>query len=153
VPFVRPASETTAFAGWDGAGAGQWRQTLHPPASDSGFNFGGETVREAAAAPAGPDTCWFAGSAFLPFTAITGGTWSVNGSNVWGFDHVGWFNPAIAYYRAQGRAPCGTRFGQQMTIRSPADSAFVNYGPVNILGGRIGTTTVTSTRAGHSATH
>jgi len=144
VPLVRPSSETTAFAAWAptgaDAGTGKWKQTLHPPADDPTFVFDGETVQEANPGGGGPDTCWFAGSAFKPLIAITGGTWTVAAgqvttSNDWGFDYVGWHDAAIAYYRLHHRVPCGTTFPQQMTIESSTDFAWVNYGTVNTLGG------------------
>jgi hypothetical protein len=154
VKVVRPSSETTVFNSWDGAtgGLGKWEQTLHPPADDPTFDFSPESVREKDAGGGGPDTCWFSGSAFSPFTAITGGTWPVKTGNTWGFDYVGWFSTAVTYYRAQGRAPCGTTFPQQMTIKSPADKSYKNYAVVNTLGGKIGTSSVTSIRAGKKRT-
>jgi len=161
VPLVRPSSETTAFAAWAPTGAdggtGKWKQTLHPPADDPTFVFDGESVQEANPGGGGPDTCWFAGSAFLQFTGITGGTWTVAAgqvttSNDWGFDYVGWHDVAVDYYRLHHRAPCGTTFPQQMTIKSPTDDAYVNYGTVNTLGGSFTATTETSLRAGHRKT-
>ena len=153
VLIVRPASETTAFAGWDLSGTGQWRQTLHPPADDPNFNFSNDLVREANPGGGRPDTCWFKGSAFNPFTSITGGTWQPNDKNVWEFDHVGWFLTAVRYYRTKNRAPCGTSFPQQMQHEAKhVESTFVNYGRVNTLGGSFTKTSITSTRAGKSET-
>ena len=152
VPVVRPAGETTTFVSWDAKGLGQWRQKLTPPAADPNFDFSGETVEEAVGGPGGPDTCWFTGSAYSKFTAITGGTWPVRPGNLWGFDHVGWFTTAVKYYRNKGRAPCGTTFPQKMTIKSPADAAFAKYGTIYVLGGSFTNTTVTSKRAGFQKT-
>jgi hypothetical protein len=141
--------ETTAFDGWDATGLtdGKWKQTL---TSSSSTNFSNRTVREADAGH-GVDTCWFSGSAFSPFNSITGGTWTVNTDNTWGDDFVGWFNSAVTYYRNQGRAPCGTSFLQQMTMMCP-NGSFHNYGSVNTLRGSFTATTVTSGRAGLTAT-
>ncbi len=98
----------------------------------------------------GPDTCWFEGSAYAKFEAITGGTWNVDNTNVWGDDFVGWFGVAVTYYRDQGRAPCGTRFPQRMVI--DCDTGNSTYIAANELGGSFTATTVTSTRAGQTAT-
>jgi hypothetical protein len=159
VPIVRPASEQTSFSGWDTDGLGQWTQTLYPPHDDPNFKFAGEFVQEYAADPAGPDTCWFPGSATKPnpfkkYISISGGPvggWEVKKGNIWGFDHVGWYRDPIKYYRAQGRAPCGTEFGQQMKIKSEADTGFRKYEAVNILGGKILRHSVVSIRDGQSA--
>jgi hypothetical protein len=151
VPIVHPASETTVFAGWDAKGLGLWQQTLHPPASDPSFDFSYDTVRESNPGGGGPDTCWFKGSAISPFTAITGGTWYPE-KGVWGFDHVGWFTTSVTYYRKHHRTPCGTKFPQQMQHKAQVEPGFVNYGNVNTLGGSFTGTTVTSIRAGKTAT-
>jgi hypothetical protein len=153
---VVPTTETTAFDGWDTAGAfgngpdstlGKWKQTITAPA---GVNFAGETVQEADAGN-GSDSCWFAGSSFAPFTGLSGGTWTVNADNTWGDDFVGWFPNPVTYYRTQGRAPCASTLHQQMTMMC-SDGTFHNYGPVNTLGGSFTATTVTSIRAGGTAT-
>jgi len=144
-----PQSETTAFKGWSGSTVGEWQQTI----ALKTVTYTGVTVQESNPGGGGPDTCWFAGSTYAPFTAITGGTWTVAAGNTWGFDYVGWFSGAVTYYRAQGRAPCGTTFPQQMQIQfATGDPTFYNYGAVNTLGGNIGTKTVTSIRAGKSKT-
>jgi hypothetical protein len=158
-----PTGETTAFSGWDATGLfngapnptiGKWKQAL---TSSSGVNFSGRTVQEASGG-GGVDTCWFVGSAFLPFNSISGGTWTVNTDNTWGtgsggagYDFVGWTAAMVTYYRMNGRAPCGTTFKQQMTMQCP-DGSFSNYGSVNTLGGSFTATTVTSIRAGGTAT-
>ena len=152
VRVVRPVSETTAFSGWDADGLGLWRQKLQPPADDPGFDFSFDTVREADPGGGGPDTCWFTKSAILPFTAITGGTWFPDEAGVWEFDHVGWFTTSVKYYRKKNRAPCGTTFPQQMQHKAQPEKGFVNYGPVNTLGGSFTNTTVTTRRAGKSRT-
>jgi hypothetical protein len=145
VPVVRPASETTAFVDWDPTGLtdGRWKQTLHPPASDPTFDFSGESVREADAAGTHSDTCWFPTSAFAKFDKITGGTWTVAAGNTWEFDYVGWFHSAVTYYRlphsgVHARAPCVSRFPQQMTVKAPVDTAYSNYAVINALGGNVG---------------
>jgi len=152
VPVVRPTGESTVFAGWDGKGLGKWRQTLKPPADEAGFDFSYDTVEESDPGGGGPDTCWFSGSAILPFTAITGGTWYPDAAGVWEFDHVGWFTTSVDYYRKKKRAPCGTTFPQQMKHKAQPEGGFHKYGPVNTLGGSFTKTTVTSKRAGKSQT-
>ncbi len=152
VPVVRPASETTSFAAWDSKGLGEWRQTLHPPADDPTFDFQYDEVRETNPGGGGPDTCWFKGSAILPFTSITGGTWHPSSKNIWEYDHVGWYTTSISYYRKHKREPCGTHFRQQMEHQALAKPGYVKYGKVNELGGSFTKTTVTSIRAGSSKT-
>jgi hypothetical protein len=140
--------EITAFDRWDtDPTLGRWKQTL---TSSEGLNFSGQTVQESNAG-SGIDGCWFKGSAFAPFNTITGSTWTVNADNTWGDDFVGWLSTAVIYYRAHGRAPCGTSFLQQMTMKC-TDGSFLKYGPINTLKGSMTGTTVTSGRAGGTAT-
>lgn len=147
-----PTGVTTvfgAFADSDGwPTLGKWEEHFTAPL---GADFNGSMVMETDAA-VGTDTCYFVGSAFDPATSLTGGTWNVSGiapDATWGFDFVGWFPDPVAYYRAQGRAPCGFTVYQQMQIKCP-DGVYTNYGPVNTLGGGITDTTITSTRAGQT---
>jgi len=141
-----PTGETTASHLWDDGGVHRWTQTLTP----ANINFGGRTVMEQDPGGGGPDTCWFDGSMFAKFEAITGGTWDVDTSNVWGDDFVGWFGAAVTYYRNQGRAPCGTSFPQRMVI--DCSTGNTTYIDSNQLGGNFDATTVTSTRAGQTVT-
>ena len=140
-----PTGETTASNGWGTGTAAtihRWQQTLLPTTVD----FSGLSVTERDGG-SGSDGCHFVGSAFAPFTAITGGTWAVGTGNKWGDDFVGWFTTAVTYYRAQGRAPCSNTFSQAMDVITPSGN--LNY-TNNTLGGTIGVTTVGSTRAGQS---
>jgi peptidoglycan hydrolase-like protein with peptidoglycan-binding domain len=139
-----PAGETTTSRGWAGGGVHRWQQRLQPFTR----SFRGCTVTEADPG-GGSDTCHFPGSAFAPLTGVTGGTWAVNGQNRWGDDFVGWFAPAVTFYRANGRAPCRASFNQSMRVVRP--SGDVQY-RVNALQMDIGATTVTSTRDGQSET-
>jgi hypothetical protein len=177
VPVVRPDHETTEFVAWDTANptVGEWKQKLHPPSDDPSFDFSGELVQEFAAAPVGPDTCWFVGSMYPKFEKITGGTWSVGqlvtelattqpGKKVWGADFVGRGFPRVAYYRLNSptfkiAGSCGTQLGQTMKINAPSDPAgsytaygSANTGNVNVLGASLTATTVTSIRSGSSMT-
>jgi|WetSurMetagenome_2_1015567.scaffolds.fasta_scaffold40926_3 peptidoglycan hydrolase-like protein with peptidoglycan-binding domain len=142
-----PSGETTAPIGW-GAGLEAtlqlWQQQLTPVNTD----FRNCQVREYDGG-GGVDSCWFAGSMFTPFTAITGGLWNVDDTNSWGEDHVGWYSNAVTYYRTHGRAPCSNSFTQSIRVVRP--SGDVEYRQ-NVLGGAIGTTTVSSTRDGHTET-
>jgi hypothetical protein len=148
-----PQSETTAFKGWANSigfpTVGQWQQSMKL----STVPYAGVTVQESDPGGGGPDTCWFPGSMYPPQTKISGGTWTVMAKNIWGYDYVGWTPAPVTYYRTQGRAPCGTTFPQQMQIQfATGDTTFYNYATVNTLGANIGTKTVTSIRAGKSAT-
>jgi hypothetical protein len=147
-----PTTENTSFQGWDTAQSyptiGNWEQTL----SDSNGNvFSGYQVREIDA-ETGVDTCWFANPySVLPMTGVTGTQWSIGDGNTWGPDQVGMYPSAVSFYRKNNRAPCGFTVYQQMQIQC-ADGSWQNYGPVNTLKGNLTTTTVTSVRAGGTAT-
>jgi hypothetical protein len=144
-----PAGETTTTNGWSGGGVHQWRQRLTPFNTIFGSATAGHCQVREADGGGGTDTCHFAGSTFAPFTAITGGTWDVDDTNHWGDDFVGWFAPAVNFYRANGRAPCFASFLQSMrVVRTSGD---VEY-RVNRLTSSIGTTTVSSTRDGQTET-
>ncbi|MGH9830426.1 MAG: hypothetical protein ACREDR_45040 [Blastocatellia bacterium] len=165
VPVVRPDRETTAFGSWYYT-RGLWQQTLVPPDTDSKFDFSGEQVREFAAAPAGPDTCWFVGSG-SPLVSVTNDQtvfWTVESGNVYGPDKVGYYPRVVFLYREHSptfkrNGFCGTMFGQQMKIHAPSDPPDIyteyggrNTGNVNLLGASMRGNTVTSTRAGMPAT-
>lgn len=140
---VIPTGETTASNGW-GAGNAitthRWQMTLTPGTT----NFQGRSVTEQNPGGGGPDTCWFNGSTYASWTAITGGTWAVGVGNVWGDDFVGWFSPAVTYYRAQGRAPCQTTFPQDMHINGQGSPRY----RTNTLSCGFTATNVWSTRDG-----
>lgn len=140
-----PTGETTHSNGWGSGNSAtihKWRQQLTPTTT----NFQGCQVTEADPG-GGSDSCWFSGSAYSPFNAVTGGTWTVGASNRWGDDWVGWYAPAVTYYRAQGKAPCTATFPQSMRIVRPSGNVqYVRHQ----LTATIGATTVSSTRAGQT---
>jgi hypothetical protein len=140
-----PTDETTAFSRWaDVEGVptvGMWTQTVLP----ASINFSGRTVTEEDPGGGGPDTCWFPGSVYAPFTAITGGDWTVTSSNTWQFDAVGPIPAAVTYYRAHNRTPCSVTIPQRMVIN--CSSGALSY-KTNWLGYVIGDTTVSSIREG-----
>ncbi len=140
---VIPTGETTASNGWGAGGAvtvHRWQMTLTPGTT----NFQGRSVTEQNPGGGGPDTCWFNGSTYASWTAITGGTWAVGANNVWGDDFVGWFSAAVNYYRAQGRAPCQTTFPQDMHINGQGSPRY----RTNTLSCGFTATNVWSTRDG-----
>ncbi|MGH9831066.1 MAG: hypothetical protein ACREDR_48295, partial [Blastocatellia bacterium] len=160
VPVVRPDHEKTAFASWypGKPTKAQWQVTLIPPADDLKFDFSGELLKEADAPGTHSDTCWFNESIFPAFTEVAGelddGVPVEAGNHF--VDVVGWGYTEVAYYRLPqegipARAPCGAQFPQQMKIKAPPDTDYNNYGVINLLGAKIGTTTVTSIRAGKPA--
>jgi hypothetical protein len=166
VPVVRPDHETTDFGSWYYT-QGLWQQTLVPPSSDPTFDFSGEQVQEFAAAPAGPDTCWYPKSGGMPLESVTtepGVFRTVESGNIYGPDKVGYFPRVVFLYRKHSPTFirdgfCRTRFGQQMKIHAPSDppdtyTAYgsTNTGNVNLLGTSMRGDTVTSTRAGMSET-
>jgi peptidoglycan hydrolase-like protein with peptidoglycan-binding domain len=140
-----PSGETTTSNGWaTGANATihRWKQRLTPTTT----NFRNCSVREADPG-GGTDTCHFAGSAYAPFTGVTGGTWPVGARNAWGDDFVGWFTNAVTYYRTNGRAPCTASFPQSMRVVRPAGDVHYRRNQLTMT---IGTTTVDSTRDGQT---
>jgi hypothetical protein len=146
-----PTAETTAFQGWDTADSlptvGIWQQTV---SDANGDTISGYLVQETNAAPA-VDTCWFPNQdGVLPITGVTGSQWTVNDGNTWGPDDVGVFPGLVTYYRAHRRAPCGATVFQQMQIQCP-DNSWYNYGNVNTLEGTFTSSSVTSVRAGGTA--
>lgn len=145
VQCTKPTGETTASGGWASSqGLGtvhKWNQTLAPASP----GFSGRSVTEQGFG-VNIDTCHFTGSAF-PKAQLSGGTWPVNSSNVWGPDYIGYTPTAVAYYRQSGRAPCGSIIGQRMLIN--CSTGALSYKEHNI-GADINTTTVRSYRNGQS---
>lgn len=168
VEVVRPNHETTKLVGWNYS-KGEWQSTLVPPKHDSDFDFSGEFVQEFPAAPAGPDTCWYVGSAYSPAVKVTnvpGLFWTVLLGNVYGNDGVGYGPNEVLFYllnsppytRLKKVGSCGTQVGQQMGIHAPPDppKTYTTYGDtntgnVNALGASMTETTVTSIRSGISS--
>jgi hypothetical protein len=142
-----PDGELTTWSGWYTT-LGEWEQTLESAGKE--ISYAGLTVTEVDAG-GGLDTCHFKGSAYDPFDKVTGSSWQVDDSNNWGTDDIGWGALLVAYYRLKDSAPCGFTLHQQMQIAC-WDGSKNNYGPVNTLQGLIGTSTITSERAGHSRT-
>lgn len=139
VPPPIPTGETITFLGWQGGGGiSMWYQFLQP----SNVNFAGRTVREVSGT--GTDLCHFEGSARPPFTALTGGDWTVQADNGWGPDYLSWAADDITYYRAQGKAPCSTTIPQSMRINVPGQG-YVEYLNHNLIF-TIGVTSVTYQR-------
>lgn len=141
-----PDGETTASDGWSTLDPTlhNFKQTLTP----AGTSFVGRTVTEQDPGNGGPDTCYWTNSAWDPFDKVDGSTWTVTSGNQYKPDQVGYFPGVVAYYRNNGRAPCGTKFKQRMVIDCTT-------GPItfitNDLEASITATTVTSKRAGVSA--
>src|SRR5262249_32887569 len=158
VRIVYPSSETTVAAGWDGDGLGLWGQTLHN-ANDTAFDWSLNKVQETDPGGGSPsnDTCWCTAFSINQFWQITGGPvggWLPDDTGKWEFDHVGWYNSSVRYYRTKRRAPCGTTFPQQMEFQATNVSGpWTNYGNVNTLGGSFDYTRVVSTRAGQTQHH
>ncbi len=143
VTCATPTGETTAASGWLDT-IGLFDMTLTPAST----NFANRVVSEQNPG-GGSDTCWFSGSAFDPFTSITGGSWTVESGNRYGFDGLGVNAERVNYYRSSGRAPCRFTLPQRMVIICP--SIAVPY-VTNTLVFEIGTTTITANRAEASQT-
>jgi len=157
-------------ASWDKTNGGApWTQTFAPNSPSGEFE---ERAVYEFVGGTGSDSCWFSGSAYQPFTSISkpGLGWFVTNKNTWGPDFIGWKLAAVQYYRTKKKAPCGTRFYQQVVI----DAAYSPNNPTsysgpytssngetfygvpfetNTLGGDIAATSVTSVRNGQVTTN
>jgi hypothetical protein len=145
MPSGTPAETTVQVGPWDSGSGAPWNQTLQPTT----FNFGGRYVTEESPGD-GTDSCWFSLSIYDPFVHVSGGTWNVDASSVWGSDYVGYSEDMVHYYRTNGVVPCGARFQQEMYIGcsdSPPSRTYIT----NDLGSDITSTSVSSIRAGSTA--
>ena len=133
-----PTSETTASGGWDATNVTihNFNQTLSGAVSFQGGNIAEND------GTGGSDTCHFTNST-VPKAHTTGGSWTVDASQHWGPDAVGYFPAAINYYRANGRAPCQATVVQEMFIDCP--DMLHQYTSGNLIYG-ITSTTITSGR-------
>ena len=141
VPVVRPMGENTEWLGFAGLGfvpVGQWQQTLVPKPEDAPFDFSGEEVKERFVdGTNGCRTPQFKAGTQAASTS-TGSSWPVRALNKWGPDGVGFGGEpdaicAMHYARCVEPTGCiNTRF-QQMSIKSPADQGYTDYGNTNFL--------------------
>ena len=148
-----PTEEATMSTGWDTIAGSKhkWVQRLLP----INVSFAGRRIYERSNPnnPSTLDTCHFPNSRFDPFTQVTNlpnEYWTVaQGTNEWGPDKIGYSPEMVLYYRGEGKAPCGTRFTQVMYINCGNQLEFYS---LDQIGADIGTTTVSSTRAGQTQT-
>ena len=73
----------------------------------------------------------------------------MNSGNRYGYDYVGYFKNPTDYYRAHGRAPCGTSFSQTMTIKCGSTNVIYK---TNTLQATIDELTISVSRDGASQT-
>lgn len=137
-----PTGEQTTPAGWNGSEATEynWRATLQPTSK----NFGGRTVQETVATA---DFCRWAltGSQELVRFSLAV---DVNTSNTY-IDVVGYRVETVRAVRMLGLAPCSFTSNQTLTIDCGDGDPMYFF---NQLGASITTTTVSSSRAGQTAT-
>lgn len=145
-----PTNESSSAQGWGSSypfrTAHDFEQTL---TSTNSVSFSGRTVTEAD----GGDTfdgCHYTGSQYDAVEEVTsGGTWTVNSSNVWGTspdrDSVGWSEVQANYYQAnsQNGLPCYLSGHQQMFMS--CQGSYVPY-IRNVLESGINTTSVSAQR-------
>jgi len=150
-----PTGETTSTSGWHtellNITKFKWSATLTPFST----NFTGRTVTESTTLPpSGIDNCWFPGSEKDPFNSVTGSSWTVGSSNLYGPDSIGYSVAQVDYYMAQRRVPCGTRFTQEMSINCPDGSNFYRSNEVGadiLTSTTPGKVTLKSWRDGHGS--
>ncbi len=147
---TRPTGEITAGEMWDNIAPTKrhFRQILQP----TNTSFNGRSVTEVDPTGGGPDTCHFPNSEVPQFIKVSGGTWPVGSSNIWGPDVIGWSPFAVSYYRMQGKAPCGTKFNQTMSINCPGSNLLMRPYVTHQIEATIGTTQVSASRAGQTHT-
>jgi len=133
-----PTGENTHFDYWDDE-YGNFYAVL-----TGSSTYEGQSLREQDAG-GGSDGCSFDGSGKDPFVALTGGTWTVTAENDWGDDSISYGGDLIAYYRANGMLPCSNTLNQNMQIQMSSGWQTCQS---NVLHAGIGTTTVSSSRAG-----
>jgi hypothetical protein len=138
---VVPSAETTVYVGPSTntdpkySTIGLFSQNIHDSAGD---NFAATDVQEGNAGAA-VDACHFTGSQYPAWSGVTGGTWTVAGSNTpgqyntWGYDNVGWWSNIVNYYRVQAPAhgiafPCAATVYQSLQIMCNANT-WVVYTP------------------------
>ena len=144
-----PENDDSGFGGWAPgayATAGDWYGTVY---DGTQFYYQSRVVYEGTGAT-GSDSCYFSGSPYAAFTAVSGGAWTVDPSNQYMYDTVGFPVSAVDYYRANGRAPCSATVYQNMFMTCNASASLLYK--QNVLGAGVGTTTVTSSRGGVTAT-
>lgn len=137
-----PSGEQNTGVDWDSSDPTVyiWDATLTPDT----INFNGRTISESISTG---DGCYFPGSAIPEVTDAPPNPATVQSNGY--RDKVGWVSGAVTYYRAQNRAPCSFSSVQRMLIDCLTSTpSFITNG----LGGTIGTTTVTSSRAGQTRT-
>ena len=139
----RATGETTTTDSWTNS-YHQFRATALPTT----ISFAGRSVTERDSGGGGPDTCWFQGSQVAKWETIDINTGTVDSQNQYG-DQVGWDPNNVLYYRAQGRAPCGTTLQQSMSLYCGISLQFFKY---NTLQASFTATQVTNVRDGISVT-
>lgn len=186
--YEQPDHETTAPASpqWNSGLAvaiANWKQTLHHASSNDTIPFSGyQNITEVASGTT-TDSCYSnarannSGQSDFPavHSAVSGGTWNVDGSNVWQPDQVGWLNPSctsfaspngcvvdggedwslLAYYQQYGitGASCNFTGGQEMEYLNGGTFqpyGGTNSGDPNTLTGIIYPDEVGSQRAGYT---
>ena len=122
------------------------------------FNYYGMNVREANTSDGMVefDSCWYSTSKFTYQNQVSGGWWpvqvsSTNSQGMWQYDHVGWTEAAVRWYRGRdggrNRTPCEFRILQVMQIELRSGT-WTSY-RTNLLKGEIPSlSTVGSSRDG-----
>jgi len=176
--FDTPSGETTelAYSGSWGTGVyattANWVQQLYSANADNAIVFLG-AVREQSSGTT-TDGCFAnvqtnlgVGHDLFPevTTAVSGGQWNVSATGVWQLDTVGWVNSSnggappvylVPWYRSNATPLACNYTGYQQMQYQWADGTWHNYGAndtggVNTLEAIIDSTTVSSVRAGQTA--
>ena len=122
-----------------------------------GYNVDGYIVSEETVSP-GVNGCYYTGAPFPPTSSITGGTWTVggtdvsdpaaNGVNQWGVDLDGDSGTLIATIREHAVLPCTDHVPQTMLTNSNCNAVSTDPYYYNVQTVTITSTNVTNCRGG-----
>lgn len=119
-----PTGEVTLHNAWSGTvpTAYKFRAGLL-----GGGTYTGRQIREQNGG-GDVDTCHWSDSIYPQAQGLSGSgvPWTVEASNQYGDDTVGWLWYVVDYYRANSRAPCQSETSQVMQINRPG-SSWVSY--------------------------
>lgn len=131
----------------------QFRGRLVP--GNQAVNFAGMKVTENQPS-SGTDSCFHPDMPAEMRYGLSGGTWTVDSSNEWGFDSIGWLPAAVQYIR-QFRAdrnlpmPCAATVPQAMKLAAETCPSVPTY-KTHTVGVELGTSTITVHRDNVSRT-
>jgi hypothetical protein len=151
---IAPTAETSAVVGHALTTVTAFRQTVSDPQGD---NLNGLGVKEITYSP-GIEGCYYSGAPFGPTSSVSGGIWTIggsdpsgiasNGTNQWGTDLDGDAPSIIPGIRAHVALPCVDHIPQTMLSQMTCNAAYAYPYFFNTQTVTINPTTVVNCRAG-----